>query len=403
MAEYQYLAYSDNRKLLSGTESAASQEIAGRMLTSRGYKILSIKPVPAFLPSLQFSPTLNRVPVQAIVLFSRQLALLLESGTPMVNAIDLLRVQTTNTHLKAVLGDVITQIRKGQRLYQVLGRHPEVFPKMYVQTVLVGEQSGSLESVLEQLADFMEKEETDAKGVRGALRYPAVVSVVALGVIAVLTIFVLPAFSGLYSDLGLKLPLITRILFSFIDWFAAYGVYVLGAIGLALLGYYFYSRTPQGELLTNRLALKMPVIGRVVHLSELSRCCRSMSILHKSGLPISEIMALTTESAKNAYVKQALTQVHRDVLRGQGIAGSMGRNRIFLPMMVEMVAVGEATGTLDTTLTATAKSYEAEAADRMRTIIEMIQPTVTLVLGVLVAVIASALVSAMYSLYGQMG
>ncbi|MDO8577782.1 MAG: type II secretion system F family protein [Dehalococcoidales bacterium] len=402
MSEYQYLAYADNKKLISGTESAASPEIAGRMLTSRGYKVLSLRPMPAFLPSLQFFPTLNRVPVQAIVLFSRQLALLLESGTPMVNAIDLLRVQTTNRHLKVVLGEVITGIRKGQRLFQVLGRHPEVFPKMYTQTVLVGEQSGSLESVLEQLADYLEKEEADAKGVRGALRYPAVVSVVALGVIAVLTIFVLPAFSGLYSDLGLKLPLITRMLFDTIDWFAVYGVFVLGAIGLALLGYYFYSRTPQGGLLTNRLALKMPVIGRVVHLSELSRCCRSMSILHKSGLPISEIMALTTEAAKNAYVKQALTQVHRDVLRGQGIAASMSRNRIFLPMMVEMVAVGEATGTLDTTLTATAKSYEVEAADRMRSIIDMIQPTITLVLGVLVALIASALVSAMYSLYGQM-
>lgn len=401
MADFQYLAYAENKKLISGTESAASQEIASRMLTSRGYKVLSVRPVSAFLPSFQFIPALNRVSPEVVVLFSRQLALLLESGTPMVNAIELLREQMTNRRIKFVLGDVIANLRKGQRFYQVLGRYPDVFPKLFIQSVLVGEQSGSLESVLNQLADYMEKEANDAKGIKSALRYPAVVGAVSLGVIAILTIFVLPAFTSLYQDLNLKLPLITRILFSVMDWFSAYGIVLLACLAIVLLVSYLYSRTPRGKLFSNRIILKVPVSGRVVHLNELSRACRCMAILHKSGLPISEIMGLVTESAQNSYIKQALTQVHRDVLRGSSIAASMGKNRVFLPMMVQMISVGETTGTLDSTLVATAKSYDTEAADRMRSLIDMIQPAITIVLGVLVALIASALVSAMYSLYGQ--
>jgi len=268
---------------------------------------------------------------------------------------------------------------------------------------LVGEQSGSLESVLEQLAEYMEQEAADARSIKSALRYPAIVTFVAIAVVAVLTIFVLPAFAGLYQDLGLQLPLITRMLFAFIAWFGKYGVFVLAILGFALLGSYLYARTPQGKLLYDQMMLKLPFLGRVIHLSELSRCCRNMAILHKSGLPISEIMLLVTDASRNAAIKQALTQVHHNVLKGQGISASMAKNELFLPMMVEMVAVGETTGTLDATLTATAKSYETEAADRMRSIIDMIQPAVTVVLAVVVGLIASALVSAMYSIYGQMG
>jgi len=130
--DYQYLAYADDKRLISGTETAANAEMAVRMLAGRGYKVLSLRPLPAFLPQWQVFPTFNKVPPEVIVLFSRQLALLLESGTPLVNALDLLRVQATNRRLKTVLGNVITDLRKGQHLSQVLGKHPDVFSKMYV-------------------------------------------------------------------------------------------------------------------------------------------------------------------------------------------------------------------------------------------------------------------------------
>ncbi len=403
MTEFQYLAYGENRRLTKGTEKAASVEMATRILASRGYKILSIKSVPAFLPRWQFFPKLNKISAQTRILFSRQLSLLLESGTPMVNALGLLRDQATSRHFKSVLTEVISDLRQGQRLSQAMGKHPDIFSKMFVQSILVGEQSGSLESVLEQMADYMEREATDTKGITSALRYPALLAFVAVVVVAVLAIFVLPAFANLYQDLGLELPAITMFVLNFITWFSKFGIYVVVLMMLALLGFYIYGKTPEGKLVMDRMALKLPVIGRVTLLGELSRCCRSMAILHKSGLPISEIMALVTESSNNSITQQALTQVHQDVLKGQGISASMSKNEMFLPMMVQMTFVGEATGTLDTTLTATARSYETEAADRMRAIVDLIQPVVTAVLAIVVALIASALISAMYSMYGQMG
>lgn len=403
MKEYQYLAYDENTRLIKGTEKATSAEMATRMLASHGYKILSIKSVPGFLPRWQFFPTLTKISAQTIILFSRQLALLLESGTPMVNALGLLRDQATSRHFKGILTEVISDLRQGQRLSQAMGKHPDIFPKMFVQSVLVGEQSASLESVLVQLADYMEREATDTKEIKSAMRYPAILSFVAVAVVAVLAIFVLPAFANLYQDLGLQLPAVTMFVFNFITWFGTYGIYVVVLMILALLGLYVYGKTPEGKLFVDRMALRLPVIGRVIHLGELSRCCRSMAILHKSGMPISEIMALVTESSKNSITQQALTQVHQDVLKGQGISASMSKNELFLPMMVQMASVGEVTGTLDSTLTATARSYETEAADRMHAIIDLIQPVVTVVLAIVVALIASALISAMYSMYGQMG
>ena len=153
----------------------------------------------------------------------------------------------------------------------------------------------------------------------------------------------------------------------------------------------------------DRQILKLPVIGRVIHLNELSRCCRSIAILHRSGLPISEIIAMVTEASNNSVIQQALTQVHQDVLRGERISDSMSKSPLFLPMMTQMTSVGELTGTLDTSLLSTARSYETEAADQMGAVIDLIQPVITVVLAVVVGLIASALISALYSMFGQFG
>jgi len=402
--EFQYVAYTDDRKVFKGTQTAADADVAANVLASHGYKVLSLKPLPRFLPRWeQIFPYFNRVPRRTVILFSRQLALLLESGTQLVTALELLKSQSTNRRLKTVLADVASDIRKGERLSSALGKQPDVFDRMYVQSVAVGEQAGGLESVLRQMADYMEKEENASKSVKNALRYPAIVSLVAIAVLAVLTVFVLPAFSSLYSQLGVQLPTLTRSVFSAVEWFTHNGLYLLGGLLIAGLVVYVYGKTPEGKFRLDGIVLKLPLMGRIVHLGELARCCRSMAILHRSGLPVSEIMGMVIESAGNLQIKQALTQVHQGILRGQGLSGPMTRNKLFLPMMVQMVGVGEATGTLETTLTATAASYEAEADDRMHSITEMIQPAVTVVLAVIVALIAAALISAMYSIYGSIG
>jgi type IV pilus assembly protein PilC len=404
MAEYQYIAYyGESKRVVKGIEKASSAEAATMTLTSRGYKILSIKSVSGFLPSGQLFSFQKKIPTQTVIAFSRQMALLIESGTPIVNALDLLRQQATNRPFKEILTEVISDLRRGQSLSKSMSKHPSVFSKMYIQSILVGEQSGSLETVIRQLADYMEREDADAKSVKNALRYPAILAVVAIAVVAILGIFVLPKFADIYSSLDMEMPTISVIVLDSIQWFGKYGIFILAGLGLVIFGLYTYSKTPDGKYFTDKTILRMPILGRIVHLGELSGCCRSMAILHKSGLPISEIMALVTDSSKNSVTQQAFTQVHQDVLKGQGIAASMAKNELFLPMMVQMASVGEATGTLDETLTATAKSYEAEAADRTKAMIDLIQPVITVAIALFVGLIAVALISAMYSMYGQFG
>ena len=277
--------------------------------------------------------------------------------------------------------------------------------RRYVQTRLrhCAEQTGGLELVLRQIADHMEKDLTAKKSVKKALAYPIMVSVVAVIVVAVLVTFVLPSFMGLYSTLGAELPLTTRLLLNIVNWLEDNMLTMLmwlGGIGFLA---FVYSRTSEGKFMLDRLVLKVPMLGRVVLLTELTRCCRSMSILFRSGLPLTEIMTMTAEGSGNRVVKDALTTVQQCMLKGEGISRPMSENPLFLPMMVQMVTVGEETGNLDVTLLATAQAYEAEADEKTQALIGFIQPAMTLGIGLVVAFITISLLSAMYAVFGQMG
>jgi len=401
--DYQYVGYNEDRKLVKGIIAAKGEGMASEILAHSGCRVLSLKPVTTFIPSLEkIAPSLTKTKPEAIVLFSRQLALLLESGTDIVTSLELLQGQTSSRNLQRVLGEVVSDLRSGNRLSAALSKHPKTFPHIYCRSINVGEQTGNLEVVLRQLADHMEKEIKTTKSVKNALRYPVIISVVAVIVIAILVVFVLPAFTSLYSQLGADLPLPTRILIAVMNGLQSYGLYILIAVvtvaGLA----YAYIKTPAGRYQWDQLILKLPIIGRISHLNELARCCRSMSLLFHAGLPLPEIMSLVIQGSGNKVIADALTDVQRNLLRGEGLSQPMAKNPLFLPMMVQMIGVGEETGNLDVTLLSVAQSYEVEAEDKTHSLIGLIQPAVTVIIGLVVAFIAISLVSAMYSVYGQM-
>jgi type IV pilus assembly protein PilC len=336
-----------------------------------------------------------------VILFYRQLALLLESGVDIITSLELLWGQVSSRTLRTVLGEVIADLRGGNQLSAALGKHPEVFPPVCWRSLRVGEQTGSLEVMLKQIADYIEKEVVAAKSIKGALMYPIVAAIVTVAVIGILVTFVLPAFGSLYSSLGAELPLLTRILIGASSELRSNGVYLLLAVS-SIVGFtYFYIKTPTGRYKWDKLALCLPLLGRVYHLKELSRCCRSISLLFRAGLPLPEIMPLVIDGAGNKVVAEALTDVQQDMLKGEGLAQPMARNNLFLPMMVQMVKVGEETGNLDNSLLAVAQNYETEATDKTTSLIGLIQPAMTLLIGLIVGLVAVSMISAMYSLYGQ--
>jgi type IV pilus assembly protein PilC len=399
--EFQYVAYTEDKKLVKGRLSADNEEAALGLLSYGGYQTVSLKEVVPFFNRQKIATRFGRVKPREIIMFSRQLALLLESGTDIVTSLELLQSQVTNQILRGVLKEVANDIRGGSALSGALAKHPRAFPELYHRTIAAGEQAGNLEVVLRQMADYLERSATTEKKIKNALTYPIIVAVVAFVVITVLVTFVLPAFSSLYNVLGTELPATTQILISLSDWLIDYGVYLLLAVvALGVIGV-IYIKTPAGKYQIDKLMLSLPVIGRINLLSELSRCCRTIALLFKVGLPLPEVMAQAIHGTNNKVMSQALSEVQQELIRGEGLANPMEKRKVFLPLMVQMVRVGEETGHLDTTLATVAQTYEVEADDRTNTAVGLIQPAITIIIGLVIAFIAISLVSAMYSIYGQ--
>jgi type IV pilus assembly protein PilC len=401
--EFNYVAYTEDKRLVKGKLSATSEEAAINLLSYGGYQVVSLKSFTPFFNTEKLAAYFSQIKPREIIMFSRQLALLLETGTDIVASLELLQSQVTNRSLKKVIGEVASDIRGGSSLSAALSKHPRAFPEIYYRTIAAGEQGGNLDIVLRQMADHLERGVTTEKKIKNALTYPFIVAFVAVIVIGILVTFVLPTFTSLYTAFGADLPPATKILISLSDWFSHYGLYMLIAL-LAVAGLGFvYIKTPAGKYQRDSIMLRLPVLGRINLLGELSRCCRIISLLFRVGLPLPEIMTMAIQGSNNKVVAEALTGVQQELVRGEGLSKPMARRKLFLPLMVQMTGVGEETGNLDNTLATVADSYEMEADDRTSSAVELIQPAMIIIIALVVGFIAVSMVSAMYSIYGQMG
>jgi type IV pilus assembly protein PilC len=401
--DFAYIAYTEDKKLVRGKLSASSEQMATQMLSYGGYRVVSLKEVVRFFNKEKFLSHFTRIKTAEIAMFSRQLALLLESGTDIVTSLDLLQEQIDNQILKNILAEVASDIRSGSPLSQALSKHPRAFSQMYYRSISAGEQGGNLEVVLRQMADYIEKSVITQKQIKGALTYPIIVIVAAIVVIGVLVAFVFPTFASLYAQFGVELPLTTRILIAITDWTGQYGLYVLLGLLIAVVLVYIYIRTPAGKYQWDKLMLNMPVFGRIVHLGELSRSCRTMAMLVRIGLPLPEVMAMTVYNSGNKVVVENLSGVQQELIRGEGLSRPMGKRALFLPLMTQMVRVGEETGNLENTLITVADNFEMEGSDKTRAAVALIQPVVTIVLGLVILFLVVSMFSALYSIYGQIG
>jgi type IV pilus assembly protein PilC len=398
---YQYIACSESGEIVKGRINANGEEAVTQIISFAGYRLINLRPYIPFMSAGKLMSQLFPIKQSDIILFFRQLALLLESGVNITTALELLEGQITKHSLKKVIGEIIADIRGGSQLSVAMSRHPEVFSPLNCRTLGIGEQSGNLETMLQQVADYMEKEQATRKGIKGALLYPAISAVVAIGVVGVLMFFVLPAFANLYGSLGAQLPLLTRIILDLSEILSNHALHILLGIMIVIVSFIAYVRTEDGKYKLDVLLLKLPLIGKITILNELSRCCRSISLLFSAGLPLTDIMPLVIQGSSNRVIAQALYGVQTDMLKGEGLSRPMAKNPVFLPMMVQMVKVGEETGSLDATLLAVAQNFEAEASEKTKTLIGMIPPIMTIIIAGFVGLIALSMISAMYSIYGQ--
>ena len=396
---YQFTAYTLDKKIVKGIIDAASETMAEEALYQAGYnRILSLREVTPGLSLEKLMPSLFGVRTQDVINFSQQLATLIESGVTILTALQLLEEQTPRATFKRVIAGLVKELKGGSSFSQALSKYPKAFSYTYCQIIKASEQAGNLEVGLRQIAGYMEKQVATMGKVRRALAYPALVLLMAIGVFVLLIIVTLPPLVGLFNSLGVELPWTTRMLIATADFFINYKLHLLGGLLILIILIVGYTRLPVGKLTMDRLMLKIPVIGTINIQRNMSHFCQTTAILLRAGLLLPQIMNIVIQTIGNRIIRQALAEVREKLVQGQGLSQPMAAIDLFPRLAVEMVVVGEKTGNLESTLGTVADFYEQSVDRRMNTLTSMIEPALTVVVGVVVIFIALSVITPLYSI-----
>ena len=349
-----------------------------------------------------WSPPNRRVPARTLAVFTRQLAVMVDAGLPLVPCLEVLSNEEADHTLARAVRAVRRDVERGAALAAAMARHPHAFDRLYTSMVAAGEASGTLDTILKRLATFIEKQARLAAQVRSALVYPAMVLSIAAVVVALILWQVVPTFTALYSGLSATLPWPTRAVIWVSRRLAFIGpaLLVLGwATSLALRQ---YRQTPAGRLSIDRLLLQLPVLGLALRKVIVARFCRTLGTLLGSGVSILQGLEITARAANNAVVERAIADVSARIERGQTISQPLGASGAFPHMVAQMVAVGERTGTLDGMLTRAAEFYEDEVDVELAALLTMLEPALIAMLGIVVGGIVVSMYLPLVELVGQL-
>ena len=402
MPSYAYRAYTEKGERRQGRVEAEGSSAAEQSLWLQGLKIVRLTPAPAPKTMVDYFPSLFRISGGEIILFTRQLATFVSAGVPMSRALGTMAQETASPLFKRVILAILDDLERGQNLSDALAKHPKVFAALYVDLVRVAELTGNLEATLSQLAGYLRRDLNTMRRLRSAMIYPAVILVVATVVVIILVLFALPAFVRIFEEFRVQLPLPTRILIAFVNFVHDWGVALGVVIASLAAGSVLALRTQRGRFTWDRLSVKAPVFGPIVLSAILNRFARTLAMVLKAGVPLGQTFDAVIASTGNRVFQQALVSVKEQMTSGEGFAGPLSRTRLFPPMLTQMVRVGEETGTLDTYLEQAAEFYEEELDYRIRAMTSLIEPVMTVAVGIVVGFIAVSLISAMYGLVGAL-
>lgn len=327
-----------------------------------------------------------------IVIFTRQFATMINSGLPLVQSLDILARQTENPALAEVTKQVVFDVESGHTLADAFSKHPRAFTELYVNMVAAGEAGGILDTILIRLATFLEKSDALIRKVKGAMVYPGVIMSVAAIAVAVLLIFVIPTFQKMFASVGMELPLPTRIVIGMSDFLINYWwalILIIVAIVFFIRRYY---ATSDGRLRIDQMLLNAPVLGDLLRKSAVSRFTRTLGTLISSGVSILDGLEITAKTAGNRVIHDAVMESRNSIAGGETIAGPLEKSKVFPPMVISMIAVGEQTGGLDEMLSKIADFYDEEVDVAVSALLSLMEPMMIVVLGVIVG----GMVVAMY-------
>jgi type IV pilus assembly protein PilC len=345
----------------------------------------------------------KKIQTKDLVIFTRQFATMIDSGLPLVQCLDILSAQQENATFKTIILNVKESVEGGSTFADALGKHPKAFDALYVNLVAAGEVGGILDTILSRLAAYMEKAMKLKKQVKGAMVYPATIMSIAVVVIAVIMIFVIPTFAKMFTEFGSDLPGPTKFVIALSNFLVKYIIVIIGAI----LGIFFifkkYYATAVGRKKVDQFVLKMPVVGPLVRKVAVARFTRTLGTMVSSGVPILDGLDIVAKTAGNKVIEEAIYKVRQSISEGKTIAEPLAECGVFPPMVVQMIAVGEATGAMDTMLNKIADFYDDEVDSAVGNLTAMMEPMLMVFLGTTVGGLVIAMYLPIFKLAGAVG
>jgi type IV pilus assembly protein PilC len=398
MTKFAYTAIDLDGSTKSGVTVARSSSAAHVILRQRGLQPLNLVEKKGLL---KFEITRRLVPRKVLMHFSRQLGVFVKAGIPILDALEVIAEETTDQLFKKALYAMIEALQAGDTFAGAAAAHPEAFPRYYVGMLNSAELTGNLDIVLNQLAEYVERDLDARKRLTSAMMYPGMILGMSGVTVLVLSVVVLPRFKSFFRALNAKLPLPTRMLLAVTAFITSWWpVMALLAVGV-FAGLAVAFRTRIGRARIDAVLLKLPVAGDLLRHALLERICRILSSMMRAGVSLPEAMTVTADATNNAIYRRGLNMIREEMLAGQGLAGPLARTGLFPGAARQMFRVGEETGTLDEQLQTAAAYYDRELDYKIKRFTGLFEPLVIIVMGVVVGFVALALISAMYGIYRQ--
>ncbi|MBI2844422.1 MAG: type II secretion system F family protein [Armatimonadetes bacterium] len=391
MPTYAYSVRDTSGAVIPGTVEAESEGLLRRRLTEQGFTVVDIKETKGAKrrnPAAGF----GRVRLNDMAMFCRQFSTMIDAGVSLVRCLSVLAEQTANTKLKRIIIDLQSEVEAGQMLSRALGKYPGVFNNLFIGLIRAGEIGGVLEESLQRLAGFLEKDQELRRKVKGAMMYPMIIMIVAFVIVTGLVTFVLPKFMTLFTDLGVKeFPGPTRLLMGLSHFMTSKWYFMIAIIIGFVVAIRLFGKTRVGRRILDRAKLKAPVFGKLNHRIALARFSRTLGTLLSSGVPILQALETVAGTVSNEIISDAVLEARARIREGDRIGDPLQRSKLFPPMVVQMISIGEESGSLDPMLAKVADFYEAEVDAALQGLTSAIEPLLIVFMGGAVGFIVIAM------------
>ena len=401
MATFSYSGRSADGKLVSGQMQADSSDAAASNLFTRNIIPLEISPARVsnnVFNILREHLKTKKVKTLDLIFFSRQMYTLLRSGIPILAALRDLEKSTHSKNMQQAIEDIHESLGNGLELSTALRQHPDIFPPLFASIVEVGESSGNLDESFHMLATYLDKARELGNNIRSALRYPLIVVAAIISALIIVNLFVIPAFASAFASFNAELPLMTRILIAISNFMRAHWPELLAAIVGLIFAIKTYIRTERGRFLWHSYKLKLPLVGSIIFRSILGRFAHTLSLCIKAGIPWSKTFTIVSKTTDNDLIAGHVLQMRDSIEQGVGIAQAATECGLFPPLVIQMLHVGEQTGSLDTLLSEIGEFYEREVAYQIKSLNDALEPLLLLIIGIMVLILALGIFLPMWDL-----